>query len=240
MVLVVREDRASVLEAAARQPKYAGHTWRMIAGAASEGWTALGGPTEWGKLKMAQSNPLKSNSGMLTLALLYREFRRDNPAQNYDSPEFLAYMAKVEGAVSHFADTTSDALKDLTDGAENQNKPDIAVAYESEALAALGKRIDRLSHRVSRADDSGSGSRRARFSGMDDGREKADRAGLHLLSAKRRRSAESAGFRLSARRALARAAGQGSISAPQNGRRQDFSPRRRRQVPPPPQRKKRA
>lgn len=136
VVLAVREDRASVLEAAARQPKYAGHLWRLIAEAAAGGWTALGGPTEWGKLKMAQSNPLKSNSGMLTLALLYREFRRDNPTKNYDSPEFLAYMAKIEGAVSHFADTTSDALKDLTDGAD---KPDIAVAYESEALAALEK-----------------------------------------------------------------------------------------------------
>ena len=85
---------------------------------------------------MAQSNPLKTNSGMLTLALLYREFRRDNPVKNYDSPEFSAYMARVEGAVPHFADTTSDALKDLTESAD---KPDLAVAYESEALTTLEK-----------------------------------------------------------------------------------------------------
>ena len=46
VVLVVREDRANILEAAMRQPKYAGHTWGMIAEAAADGWAALGGPTE--------------------------------------------------------------------------------------------------------------------------------------------------------------------------------------------------
>ncbi len=138
VVLVVREDRASVLEAAMRQAKYAGHTWRMIAEASADGWTALGGPAEWGKLKMAQASPLKTNSGMLTLALMYREFRRDNSAKNYDSPEFAAYIAKVEGSVPHFAETTSDALKDLTEN-QTTDKPDIAVAYESEALTALEK-----------------------------------------------------------------------------------------------------
>ena len=135
VVLVVRADRAEILEAALRQPKYTGHTWKMLADAAT-GWTALNGPADWGKLKMAQSNPLKSNSGMLALALLYREFRRDSPTKNYDSPEFAAYMAQVEGTVGRFADTTSDALKQLTDGAD---RPDLAVAYESEALMALDK-----------------------------------------------------------------------------------------------------
>ena len=137
VVLVVREDRASVLEAAARQPRYAGHTWRIFADAAGK-WTALGGPAEWGKLKMAQSNPLRTNSGRLTIALLYREFRRDNPTKNYDSPEFSAALAIVEGAVPRFTDTTSDALKAPTENASVE-KPDLAVAYESEALTALEK-----------------------------------------------------------------------------------------------------
>lgn len=132
LVLVMRPDKARVFEVTARRPEYRNRTWKLLRDLATKGWGDLGGEPSWGKLRLAHSNPLESNSGTQTIALIFAEYRRDNPGATPASPGFLAFMGDIERSVVKFQDTTSNVLKDLTG-----NKADIAIAYEQNALAKV-------------------------------------------------------------------------------------------------------
>lgn len=133
LVLGMRDDRAKIFEAAMAD-KYKGHTWKLLSDIATKGWSAIGGPAEWGKLKLAQSNPLQSNSGMVALSLMYNEFHRDNPTKDLNSKEFEDFMQSIQGAVPNFTDTTSESLTAFLD---DPTKFDAVVAYESDVIREL-------------------------------------------------------------------------------------------------------
>jgi ABC-type Fe3+ transport system substrate-binding protein len=134
LVLLMPEDRARVFEAAMQKPEYKGHTWKLLQDIANNGWASIGGSADWGKLKCAQSNPTESNSGMSALALMYKEYARDHPGKDINSPDFQKEMGDIEGQVNTLTTTTSDSLKALED---NPGKYDMAVVYESDAARAL-------------------------------------------------------------------------------------------------------
>ena len=136
-VLVMWQDRAQVFTAAMRQPRYRGKTWQLMSDVATKGWAAAGGPAAWGKLKLAQSNPIESNGGTVTLALMFAEYSKSHPGATPSSAGFLAFMRGIEGSVVKFQNTTSKGLEAMQNGGKSQY--DMAVAYEINALSAVDK-----------------------------------------------------------------------------------------------------
>ena len=136
-VLVMWQDRAQVFTAAMRTPHYRGMTWLLLSDLATKGWQAVGGPASWGKLKLAQSDPIKSNGGQTTLALMFNEYAKTHPGVTPASPAFLAFMRGIEGSVVKFEDTTSKGLESMVNGGEGQY--DMTVAYEVNAVSAVDK-----------------------------------------------------------------------------------------------------
>lgn len=133
VVLIMKADRAKAFEAAMQKPQYRGKTWSLLRTAAEKGWSAIGGPAGAGNLKLAHSNPALSNSGMMTLALMYAEFQRNNPGKDFNSAEFKAAMSALESSAGGtFADTTADVME-----AVRSDKADVAVVYEADAVRAL-------------------------------------------------------------------------------------------------------
>ena len=137
-VFVMWEDRARVFEAAMRQKLYRNHTWRLIYTIATQGWSAVGGPASWGKLKLVHSNPMKSSSGLLTLGLILAEYRRDgHMGAETDNAGYMNLMKGIEGCVVEAPDTTSLTTKAFTEG--GPEKVDMIVAYEQNALELIKK-----------------------------------------------------------------------------------------------------
>jgi ABC-type Fe3+ transport system substrate-binding protein len=136
LVIVASGDRASVLQTAMVQPKYRGRTWSMLYDIATKGWSAVGGQASWGKLKLIQTDPTKSNSGMTTLALMFNEYRKSHPDAMPSSAGFLSFMRGIEGTVDQFPETTSKSLDAFVNGG---GRYDMAIAYEQNAVAALDK-----------------------------------------------------------------------------------------------------
>lgn len=96
-------------------------SWARLRRAAEAGqWTALGGPEAWGSFDLRVTDPLRSNSGQLTLAL----WSRDQPAP--------AAVALLKRAVYRPARSTDILLREFISGGPNDG--DLAMVYEAAAL----------------------------------------------------------------------------------------------------------
>jgi ABC-type Fe3+ transport system substrate-binding protein len=133
-VLLMPVEKAKVFEAAMVKPEYSGKTWTLLHDLATKGWSAAGAPADWGKLKLAQADPTKANSGMTTLVLMYQEWAKANPGKSINDKGFLQWMIETQSAVTTFADSTSELMRDFI---SEPGKADIALVYESEAVRAL-------------------------------------------------------------------------------------------------------
>jgi len=136
-VLIMWEDRARVFEAAMRDPKYRDRTWTLLYDLATRGWSAIGGPARWGRLRLAQTEATESNSGQAVLALMFAEYRQSHPDADTADPGFLRFMRAIEGTVVEFRDTTSRMVEAFVNGGPEY--ADIALAYESNAIAAIDR-----------------------------------------------------------------------------------------------------
>ena len=134
LTLLMPEEKAKVFDAAMQKTEYAGKTWKLMHDLATKGWTAAGGPADWGKLKLAQTDPTKSNSAMAGLTLMYQEFARANPGKSINDKDFLTLMGDVEGSVASFAPATSDLIQSFV---SDPGKADMAIVYESDAIRAV-------------------------------------------------------------------------------------------------------
>ena len=130
LCFIMPEDKAKAFEEAMTKPEYAGRTWALVADLVTKGWETIGAPADWGKLKIAQSSPLKSNSAMLALALMFNEYKRYNPGATINSAGFVDFMSRIEGGVGTFAPTTKEAMDSLFDRKTN----DLLIGYEAEAF----------------------------------------------------------------------------------------------------------
>lgn len=140
LVLVMGKDRAVKFEAAMKKPQYKQKTWKLMADLLKDGWSKIGGSSEWGKLRLAQSNPEKSNSGMTALSLMFAEYKQTDSSARTDSPGFLSLMKGVEhSANGSFADSTSKALDSFL---QNRSQFDIAICYETNAFNAVATASD--------------------------------------------------------------------------------------------------
>lgn len=135
LVFAVWEDRAKVLlDAAGGQL-----TWKAIhkAVASPKGWPAIGGKPTWGFVKLGQTDPNRSNSGVQALELMAMEFFNTQaltPEQMLDT-KFQDFVKETEAGVQKFESSTGTFMTDMV--RFGPSKYDIAVVYESLAVSQL-------------------------------------------------------------------------------------------------------
>jgi hypothetical protein len=97
-------------------------SWPLLRRAAAAGqWGGLGAPAGWGSFDLRSTDPMRSNSGQLTLALWCR------------GQEGRACAASLRRAVYRPARSTDILLQEFVSGGPNEG--DLAMVYEASALA---------------------------------------------------------------------------------------------------------
>lgn len=100
--------------------------WPALRRATEAGqWGALGAPASWGSVDLRSTDPMRSNSGQLTLALWCR------------GQEGRACAAGLRRAVYRPARSTDILLQEFISGGPNEG--DLAMVYEASALARQGE-----------------------------------------------------------------------------------------------------
>jgi ABC-type molybdate transport system substrate-binding protein len=134
LVLMAWEDRAKVLEQAGGGTV----SWKAVHKAVTKGWAALGGRPEWGAVKLDQSDPTQSFSGLLGLASMALEYKGDKrplrPADLADKGR-QSFIAAIEHAVPRFPRFTEAVMVEMLKLGPAQH--DLAVMYESSVVGML-------------------------------------------------------------------------------------------------------
>lgn len=137
LVFVVWEERAKVLV----DPASEGHlSWKAIRRAVTspKGWAGIGGKPAWGFVNLGHTDPIKSNSGLQTLALMAYEFAGTTSGLTVEQlldPKFQDFVKDLERGVSHVEASTGTFMTDMI--RFGPSKYDIAVVYESLAVSQL-------------------------------------------------------------------------------------------------------
>ncbi len=133
LVFAVWKQRAQLL-----LQRYGSIDWPAIHSAVTlrNGWQDLGGPAEWGQVKLAQTRPDQSNSGLLSITLLaytYFKLQRGLSVSQVQDPSFLHYLGDIEGAVTQFGRSSGTYLERevILKGPPSY---DIALTYENLVL----------------------------------------------------------------------------------------------------------
>lgn len=108
------------------------------------GWEAYGHP-EWGYIKFGQTNPLKSNSGFMTILLMtYGYFGKTSGLTSADiltSREYQQWFLDFQNTISKFGDSTGTYMKDIV--AYGPSVYDIVAVYEATAIEQAENAIGR-------------------------------------------------------------------------------------------------
>jgi ABC-type Fe3+ transport system substrate-binding protein len=137
LVMIVWEDRAKVLAAAAQGDPT---DWRMLHDLASSprGWPGLGAPAEWGYVKPGHTAPNASNSGLQTLILMAYGFHKKRagltPTDVLNEP-FQKWLREIESAVGRFGTSSGTYMRDMV--LYGPSKYDLIWNYESVAISDM-------------------------------------------------------------------------------------------------------
>lgn len=129
LVFGVWKERAQIL-----QRKYNSIDWQSISQAvALRSWGDIGGQSAWGQVKLGQTRPDQSNSGLLSITLQAYSFykiQRGLTVAQIQSNDFLKYFQNLEGAVQLFGRSSGTYLKNevITRGPASY---DIIPIYEN-------------------------------------------------------------------------------------------------------------
>lgn len=136
LVFVAWEDRATALQ------KSMGGTinWKGLRKAISsnQGWPSVGGKAEWGFVKLGQTDPTRSNSGLQALLSMTLEFYGKTSGLKVDDllkPDYQAYVKDIEKGVPKFEASTGTFMTDMV--RFGPSKYDVSVVYENLALEQL-------------------------------------------------------------------------------------------------------
>lgn len=96
----------------------------------------------WGQFKWAHADPIQSNSGMLTLALVLADYatRTGQSAaieKLPDNPTFFAYFSRLEKSASYDSAVKKGSTALLKSFAQDPTRYDFITAYEAQALGAV-------------------------------------------------------------------------------------------------------
>jgi Bacterial extracellular solute-binding protein len=136
LVFVVWQDRAEVLTA-----KTGGVlTWKAIREAVTspKGWPAVGGKPAWGFVKLGQTDPSRSNSGLqalLSMSLEYYNKTSGLTVEELLDEKYQKWVKDIERSVAKFEASTGTFMTDMI--RFGPSKYDIAVVYESLAVSQL-------------------------------------------------------------------------------------------------------
>jgi ABC-type molybdate transport system substrate-binding protein len=135
LVFVVWEDRAQVLLKASKGVI----TWKSLrkAIASNQGWPAIGGNPAWGFVKLGQTDPTQSNSGLQALYLMSLEYYAKPQVEVGDllKPDYQAFVGDIEKGVSTFESSTGTFMTDMV--RFGPSKYDISVVYENLAISQI-------------------------------------------------------------------------------------------------------
>ena len=110
LVFGVWKERAQIL-----QSKYNTIDWQSISQAvALRSWSDIGGQSDWGQVKLGQTRPDQSNSGLLSIALqayAFYKIQRGLTVAQIQNGDFLKYFQNLEGAVQLFGRSSGTYLK---------------------------------------------------------------------------------------------------------------------------------
>lgn len=136
LVVAAWSDRAEVLWG--NRPSI--NIWKQIHDAEvdPQGWQTLGHP-EWGYVKFGHTNPLKSNSGFMTLLLMtYSYYGKTSGLTESDilaNPAYQAWILELENSISSFGDSTGTYMKEII--AYGPSMYDMVAVYEATAIENL-------------------------------------------------------------------------------------------------------
>jgi serine/threonine-protein kinase len=112
------------------------------------GWGTIAGKPEWGLFRFAHADPARSNSGLMTLALMAYEFTgksRDLTLADITRPDFQAWLAKFERGVTRhggsLVDSTGSLMEEMV--ARGPSQYDGLILYESLAIDFMKAAEDR-------------------------------------------------------------------------------------------------
>jgi hypothetical protein len=111
-----------------------------------QGWQALGGEEEWGRVKYSQTDPATSNAGLLAVTLAtYTYFNKTGglAGDDLDDPD---YQAWIEGLASGLIDDTPPTAQQQMDDVlrYGPSKYDIVSIYESLVAQRIKNAPDRF------------------------------------------------------------------------------------------------
>lgn len=142
LVLVAWKHRADVLWGANPGAK----VWPQLHDALinPKGWETLKHP-EWGYVKFGHTDPLKSNSGFMTILLMtYDYFDRTTGLTSADilsNAEYQKWFVEFEKTISTFGDSTGTYMKDMV--AYGPSRYDIIAVYEATAIEQAENAVGR-------------------------------------------------------------------------------------------------
>lgn len=133
LVFAVWKERANVL-----LNQYGSIDWPSLHDAflLKNGWSDIGGQSDWGLVKFGQTRPDQSNSGLLSITLLAYSFfklQRDLTVDQIQNSAFLQYLSDIQGAVTQFGRSSGTYLANEV----IQKGPaayDVIATYESVLL----------------------------------------------------------------------------------------------------------
>ncbi|MCS6782821.1 MAG: substrate-binding domain-containing protein [Gloeomargarita sp. SKYBB_i_bin120] len=109
--------------------------WERVAQALrARQWAAMGGPAAWGSFDFRMTDPLRSNSGQLTLALWSQQvLGQPLTPSNVNSPPVIELLRLLKPSVYRPPRSTDLLLEEFI--SQGPNEGDVAVVYESIALS---------------------------------------------------------------------------------------------------------
>jgi hypothetical protein len=142
LVLVAWKERADVLWG--QQPGMS--LWRDLHDALTDpqGWATYNHP-EWGYLKLGQTDPLKSNSGFMTILLMtYGYFNRTsnlNATDILSNSDFQKWFLENETLIGQFENSTGPLMEKMV--AYGPSTFDMATVYEATAIEQAENAVGR-------------------------------------------------------------------------------------------------
>ncbi|ADO74277.1 substrate-binding domain-containing protein [Stigmatella aurantiaca] len=143
LVFVVWEDRAKVLLAAGGGRQI---SWKTIhrAVASDQGWPSVGGPEAWGFVKMGQTDPTRSNSGLQAMLLATFEYHHKRAGLTVGDvldAKYQQWIRQMERGVARFETSTRLLMTDMV--RFGPSRYDLAVVYENLAIWQISNAKER-------------------------------------------------------------------------------------------------
>ncbi len=137
LVLVAWEERGDVLVGKDRKQPL---TWRRLHEVLSseEGWSSIGGSSEWGLIRLGHTDPTKSNSGLQALLLMAYEYHQKTSnleVSDVLDKEFQGFAKTIEDSVPKFGTSTGTFMQEMV--LYGPSKYDLIVAYENLAIEQI-------------------------------------------------------------------------------------------------------